>query len=139
MSQLFLDGDVIPSRVEDVIQLWRLALDNNRDKDVLTGFGWLARVEALDDNRWSELTQATLEHTGGAIAMPHVVAERAARLAGTAGAVRIMNYLVRGVQGWDSFEIEQHAAELLKNSAELIEDSDYKKLHTALLERSGQI
>ena len=139
MSQLFLDGDVIPSRVEDVIQLWRLALDNNRDKDVLTGFGWLARVEALDDNRWSELTQATLEHTGGAIAMPHVVAERAARLAGTAGAVRIMNYLVRGVQGWDSFEIQQHAADLLKNSAELIEDSDYKKLHTALLERSGQI
>ena len=70
MSQLFLDGDVNPSRVEDVIQFWRLALDNNRDREVLAGFGWLARVEALDDSLWSELTQATLSHTGGAIDMP---------------------------------------------------------------------
>ena len=100
------------------------------------GFGYMVRVAAIEDERWAELTEATVRATGGDIDMAFAVAQRAATLEPTVVTMNIFDSLVRGpARSWDLPRIGEAAVEVLSRSDHLRASPERARLETALLER----
>ena len=146
-----LDSDGVKQcHVERAVQFWQVMIDKAQCVDGLVAFGEIARVAALDDLQWRDLTVRALERTSGRIDQPHMVAERVAGLVPDEITLQLMDTLVRrssSIQSdgkrdrgyhhnrWAQSKIEEAAKELLDRSAELRGSNHYRRLHTALLER----
>ena len=150
-----LDNDGIKQcHVERAVQFWQVMIDTTQCVEALAGFGELARVAALDDSQWRDLTIRTLTRTAGLIDQPHMVAERAAGLVPDEVTLQTMDTLVRRSSStqsarklnwsyhhtsWAQRKIENAARELLDASFELKDSDQYQRLHTALRERGIDI
>lgn len=150
-----LDSDGVKRcHIDRALQLWRVIIDNTQCVEGLAVFGEIARVVALDDLQWRELTIRTLKRTAGRITVPHLVATRAAGLVPDENNLEIMDTLVRrsssipsdGKQDqayrhtrWAQNKIEEVARELLDASREFKDSNHYQRLRTALRERSNDV
>ena len=146
-----LDSDGVKQcHVDRAVQFWQVMIDKTQCIEGLAAFGEIARVAALDDTRWRDLTAKTLKRTDGIINQPHMVAERAAGLVADETTLKIMDNLVRRSSSkqsdgkptrryshtrWAQRKIEKAARELLDASSELKESDHYRRLRTALRER----
>ena len=139
LGRLLCDENASALHVERAVQFWRLALTNNRNPDGLKGFGQLARVDMLDDALWAELTIDTLNSTGGRIDGSRDVAKRAASMPSRRITLKLIDGLVRRVDGWNRYEVEEQASKLLREAIGLSATEDYLRLRTALLERGVHV
>jgi hypothetical protein len=80
--------------VEAVVTFWRHAIDHGPPGE-LTGFGWMAVVDAIDDQLWADLTWQCQQLVGGPGEWPDAVAQRASRLTPTTTTLAILDQLVR--------------------------------------------
>jgi hypothetical protein len=130
-------GDADEAHVTLSVAFWDAAI-STRQVDALSGFGWFAEVEKLDDETWARLTFASLEVTAGRIDWSHKVAERAASLAPSTTTLAIINSVVRGASDeWDRRGNIERAVEVIRASGELSGTAEYERLRTTLLERGA--
>ena len=146
-----LDSDTVKQcHIERAVQFWRVMIDKTCCVDGLAAFGEMARVAALDDSQWLDLTVRTLKRTNGRIDQAYMVAERAAGMGSDEFTLDLMDTLVRrssSIQSdgkpdrryyhteWAQKKVEDAARELLDRSADLRDSDHYQRLRTALLER----
>ncbi|MEU5044332.1 hypothetical protein [Streptomyces griseorubiginosus] len=121
--------------VANVVEFWSAAL-KLKSAESLYGFGWMAEVSAIAEPVWNRFTIATLRLTAGNIDWSHRVAGRAASQEQSVETLRILNLLVRGLQGdWDRRNVGGIARDALSRANSLSETADFKRLRTTLLER----
>ena len=140
--------------VDRALRFWRVMIDKTQCVDGLAAFGEVARVAALDDVQWRDLTLRTLKRTAGRITVPHLVAARAAGMVPDGITLEIMDILVRRSSSirldrkrnrayysakWHQQKVEEAASELLKRSFDLRSTDYYQRLQTALRERGTGI
>ena len=135
MARILRNETKDSEHVDRALKFWKLAIERPGRPEGLEGFGCLAGVEALDDAVWCELTLRTLDRTRGKIDGVIEVAERAGRLSPMPRVLRIMDKLVRGIDGYERDMILSQAVEMLRLSKDIAETDEYQRLKTAVLER----
>ncbi|MEZ5222216.1 MAG: hypothetical protein R2743_12035 [Ilumatobacteraceae bacterium] len=137
LGRLLRHQDAEASHVAVAARFWESAIEVG-DSASLAGFGWMAEVERLQDERWAELVQKTLAKTAGKIDWAHKVAERTASMTPSATTLSIMNSLVRGIADeWDRRGTAEKAAAVLVAATNLAGTTEYERLRTTLLERGA--
>lgn len=135
ISQLLGADEVNPQYLEVATNFWKSLIDR-RSIVILRGFGWMAKVEAIDFELWADLTLQTLKVVGDQISPAYCVAERIMALPLTEIGLDILNRLVRGdSEEWDRLLIIDKAEEILSSAEVLKETNEYKRLRTTLIER----
>ena len=129
-----LRGDPDPGYIQRGRAFWESALATGLTK--LSGFGWFAEVEGLDDATWLDLTLRTIQQTPGQLDWAHAVAERAVNAMPSEAALGVLNALVRRLsEPWDRRSIGEQAAAALQAAGESADSPNARKLDTTLRER----
>ncbi|WP_419916657.1 hypothetical protein [Candidatus Poriferisodalis sp.] len=116
-------------------KLWR-ALIRDAPEDILTGFGRMFQVTALDDDRWAKLTLDTLSATAGQIDWHNQVADRAMNAPVTINKLTIVLQIVQGQSDpWALRRVADGIEEFLDAASEFEDTEEYARLRTALQER----
>ena len=134
-----LPSDAEDATVESVLDFWRRSIHNG-PKAMLPQFGWLAVVDRIGDEIWTERTLETLQKTRGRVAgqIKKSVAERAAGLTPSREALRIMDHLVRDPAPLDHVLVFPAARKLMDKSRDLAGSDEYRRLKAALAERGAR-
>ena len=118
------------------VDFWNTVLDTETGEAV-EGFGCLARVAAIDNETWEELTLRTLRATGGRLDGLHEVTDRLAASPPTPTGLTILNELIRGgLDRWDCMFVADQAVPILSRADTLQQTDDYQRLRTTLQERN---
>jgi hypothetical protein len=120
------------------VRFWEKAISvSHGTPEILTGFGWYANVPSLDDTTWNRLTRRTLTITRGRIDWALRVADRAAQQQHTTDTLEILNQLLRTLSDyWEQRLVLDIATIAIKKATGPQTDTtEYKRLHTVLLER----
>ena len=137
LGRLLQDDQVSDDHIALAVSFWEAAIDT-RDPQALTGFGWMAEVNKLNDETWTDLTMRTLAITHGRVDWSQKVAERTVSCPASTTTLAIMNSLVRGsTDEWDRHLIVERASALLQSATALGHTAEYKRLHTTTLERGA--
>ena len=135
ISQLFGKNEVDPLHLKIAADFWKSLL-KKKMIDILKGFGWMADVEAMDLELWTDLTVRTLRVIDGQMTYAYRVAEKVMASPPTKPGLEIINWLVRGeIEEWDRLLIIDGIKEFLSSAEVLRETDEYKRLHTTLIER----
>ncbi len=120
--------------IDTAVQLWTTLLDSTAVTD-LSGFCWMHRATALDDETWAQLTLRTIETVSSAGRWWHGVIERAMQTPASRSKLAVLNAIVRGpLEQWERYHIGEHIGEVLSDSAALRQTAEYRRLVTALRE-----
>lgn len=137
IARLLRHDDANPHHIALAVTFWTAAIATG-ERDGLVGFGWLAEVDALDDDTWTRLTLETASLTGGRLDWSHKVAQRAISVEPSTTILAIMNLLVRGTsKEWDRRRSIECAVKLLQAAQGLDTTPEYERLRTTLLERGA--
>ena len=135
LADLFRAPGITAQHIANATSIWEEALVGS-SPDELTGFGWYAEMEGIDDTDWNRLTRETLDITRGHIDSARRVSDRASRQEPTADTLEILNLLLRGIQdGWDHWNVLNAATLTIKKAGLLSNTHEYQRLRTSLLER----
>ena len=135
LSTLIGDDATNGTHIEITVNLWE-ALLGSKAASSLEGFGWMFKVKALDTDRWTVLTLATLRQTSGRLRCKHEVAERTMSQPVTTTKLALLDHLIRGqADAWTLRLIANPISGYLNRAGTLVTTVEYKKLRTALLER----
>ncbi len=135
ISQLLGKNEVDPLHLKIAADFWKSLL-KKKMIDILKGFGWMADVEAMDLELWTDLTVRTLRVIDGQMTHAYRVAEKVMASPPTKPGLEIINWLVRGeIEEWDRLLIIDGIKEFLSSAEVLKETDEYKRLHTTLIER----
>lgn len=134
LGHLLREDDNV-ERINIAVSFWQEALKEHKGA-LLTGFGWLAEIAAIDDQVWAQLMSETVMIAKGDIDWAHKIAERAAEMPPSAHTLTVLNELVRGqANDWDRLKVVEEAIKAIKQANDLADTTEYKRLHTTLLER----
>ena len=135
ISQLLGKNEVDPRHLEIAADFWNALLEKELTI-ILKGFGWMADVEAMDFELWTDLTLRTLTVIDGQMTSAYRVAKRIMAAPPTKTGLEIINELVRGeIDEWERLLIIDKINEFLASAEVLKETDEYKRLHTTLIER----
>lgn len=123
--------------VDRAAAFWDQALSAKRGAAAYQGFGWMANVSAIDDDRWLHLMSRTVAATGGAIEVPQLVADRASQHPDDPRALGLVAALLTtDVPLWHVHRVGGVALELLRSSAGIDRtEASRAQLRERLLER----
>jgi hypothetical protein len=95
---------------------WEQTLQHpSLSSDAFRGYGWWAEVDALDQERWEQMTLATCQRAEGSLDWCVKVAERCAREPITQAGLGILTRLLRGRhEPWDRSQVAEVALGALK-------------------------
>jgi hypothetical protein len=98
---------------------WEQTLQHpSLSSDAFRGYGWWAEVDALDQERWEQMTLATCQRAEGSLDWCVKVAERCAREPITQAGLGILTRLLRGRhEPWDRSQVAEVALGALKASS----------------------
>lgn len=135
ISQLLGENEVDPRHLEIAVDFWNALLEKELTI-ILKGFGWMADVEAMNFELWTDLTLRTLTVIEGQMTSAYRVAKRIVTAPPTRPGLEIINELVRGeIDEWERLLIIDKINEFLASAEVLKETDEYKRLHTTLIER----
>ena len=140
LSGLVSFDEVEDHHVETATRLWQAILESSAASS-LEGFGWMHQVTALDDERWAQLTVATLtvatlQATPDRDFWVHCITERVTGQPATRVTLHLLNIIVRDqLEPWQRYYIAEKTAGFLENAHNLRDTDEYQRLVTALRER----
>lgn len=102
---------------------------------VLVGLGRWTLVDAVDEDRWSDLMDVTLAITGGEIDMASEIAERCKEAQPSSRALRMLRALIGHGEPWERHHIETLGVEALREASKHATSVEFDLLRTRLIER----
>jgi hypothetical protein len=124
--------------VERGVKFWNDLLEADRTvvpTDALTGLGRWAFVDSVNDDRWLELMDRTLELTDGMIDLASEVADRCKDAQPSSPGLRILRRMIGRGEPWERQHVESVAIEALRAAAAFLVGEEFDRLRTRLIER----
>jgi hypothetical protein len=114
----FLMNDPAQPHLDRGVLFWEQTLQHSSlSADAFRGYGWWAEVDALDQERWEQMTLLTCQRAEGSLDWCVKVAERCAHEPITPTGLGILTRLLRGRhEPWDRSQVAEVALGALKVS-----------------------
>jgi len=124
--------------IERGVMFWEGLIDADRrlvPVEALVGLGRWTFVEALDENRWLELMDRTLQLTSGRIDMATEIADRCKEAQPSDRGLRMLRLMIGPGEPWQRHYVETAGVEALRTAAKHPVNEEFEPLRSRLIER----